>query len=394
MGFVLVVSAVVFLSSWYVWKRTVRDVRLSGPWRAVATLLIFGGSALIPVTWLLSYRFEPSQMRAWVFAAFLWMGALFYALLFTGLAELPRLWARIQSRLRARLEGTRQPDGVDPDRRLFLARAAAGGTFVATGGITLFGVRSALHELETVELSVRLPRLPPQLSGYRIVQISDLHLGPVLDDRFLEDVVQRVNALDPDLVAITGDVVDGPVSLLAPHVAPLGRLRARNGVHLVSGNHEYYSGLEEWLRHFEELGIDVLRNQRIAVGDTHPGGASFDLAGVHDWRGGSFGAAGAPDLDEALRGGDPERELVLLAHQPAQVEAAAAAGVGLQLSGHTHGGQVWPFGALTALVQPYLKGLHHHEDRTWIYVSRGTGFWGPPLRVLAPAEITSIELTA
>jgi predicted MPP superfamily phosphohydrolase len=173
-------------------------------------------------------------------------------------------------------------------------------------------------------------------------------------------------------------------------VEPLAKLRARYGVFFVTGNHEYYSGVDDWLAELERLGVRPLRNERVALGDR---GASIDLAGVDDQSARGFGPGHGADYAKALGGAEPDRELILLAHQPSQIIHAARAGVGLQLSGHTHGGQIWPFGALVRLNQPYIAGLHRHDDRTQIYVSRGTGYWGPPMRLFCPAEITKVVLS-
>jgi len=220
-----------------------------------------------------------------------------------------------------------------------------------------------------------------------------VHVGPTLDGRFLRGLCEQTNRLRPDLIAIVGDLVDGSVAYLGSQIRELTRLRARSGVYFVTGNHEYYSGALEWVAFLRSLGIHVLMNQRVRIGDSAPAGASFDLAGVPDRR--APAALLSPDAAAATLGRDPQRELVMLAHQPIQIEDSAAVGAGLQLSGHTHGGQLYPFGALTSLVQPYLAGLHAHPNSsTQIYVSRGSGFWGPPMRVLAPAEITALHLHA
>jgi predicted MPP superfamily phosphohydrolase len=202
---------------------------------------------------------------------------------------------------------------------------------------------------------------------------------------FIEDIVRRVNALTPDVIAITGDLVDGSVEELAEHVAPLAKLSAKHGVYFVTGNHEYYSGAEEWIAHLRKLGVHVLRNERVRIG----GDEGFDLAGIDDHSSAVFGHG--PDLPKALAGRDADRACVLLAHQPRGVNLADSLGVDLQLSGHTHGGQMFPWNLAVRLQQPFVAGIHK-LTHAQIYVSRGTGYWGPPMRVGAPAEITEIEL--
>ena len=319
----------------------------------------------------------------WVsFLTFLWLGFLFYLVLFLGLSDLVRLVRQVRQARRVR--------PVDLERRVFLARVAASASLAGSGIVTGLGVASAFGDFDTPEVPVKLERLPRALSGFRIALLSDLHLGPVLGKRFLQAVIEKTNSLKPDLVAITGDVVDMPVELLGKEVAVLRGLKSRHGTFLATGNHEFICGVEPWMKFFRSLGIQVLDNRHVPVGE--PDG--FDLAGVHDYRARVFDSEHQPDLEKALAGRDPDRELVLLAHQPKQIHEAAGAGVGLQLSGHTHGGQLFPFTFLTWLSQPYICGLHHHDDRTQIYVTRGTGFWGPPMRVLAGPEITCIVLVA
>ena len=299
-------------------------------------------------------------------------------------AESAPEWARAvaESRLAA------QPE----TRRVFMARAAAAGALAAASGIGFFGVRSALWEIALPEVPVGLRRLPRELDGYTIALLTDVHIGPLLDGRFLRHLAEQTNAARPDMIAICGDLVDGHVSQIGAQVAELRRLQARHGVFFVTGNHEYYSGGSEWVRFLEQLGVRVLMNEHLSIGDAAVGGASFDLAGLPDPHGAWVEGRG-PDVALATRGRDQERELVLLAHQPVQIKASASVNAGLQLSGHTHGGQLYPFGAAARLHQPYLAGLHRHQPtETQIYVSRGTGFWGPPMRVLAPAEIALLRL--
>jgi predicted MPP superfamily phosphohydrolase len=237
-------------------------------------------------------------------------------------------------------------------------------------------------------VEVPLRRLPKNLDGTTIVQLTDVHIGPTIDRDFVEEVVFTVNHLTPDVVAITGDLVDGSVEMLRAHVAPLGKLATKHGVYFVTGNHEYYSGCNEWCAELERLGIRVLRNERVSIGSE---AESFDLAGINDFQARRIPGETGPDLGKALSGRDPERELVLLAHQPKAIHEAERLGVGLQLSGHTHGGQIWPWKFLVGLTQPVVSGLERIGS-AFVYVSNGTGYWGPPMRLGAPAEITQVVL--
>jgi uncharacterized protein len=220
------------------------------------------------------------------------------------------------------------------------------------------------------------------------VQLSDVHIGPLLDRRFAESIVARVNALEPDVIAITGDLVDGSIERLGAEVEPLRRLEARHGTFFVTGNHDYFSRADPWIERARELGWRVLRNERVTIGS---GEDAFDLAGVDDRIAHLFGGDHGEDLERALHGRDRRRPVVLLAHNPATFDAAAESGVDLQLSGHTHGGQIWPFVYLVRLITPYVAGMYR-RDQSVLYVSRGTGFWGPPMRLFKPAEITEIRL--
>jgi predicted MPP superfamily phosphohydrolase len=276
---------------------------------------------------------------------------------------------------------------LSPDRRQFLARAAVGGAGLVAAGFTTYGVRRAFAAPQIDELAVRVPRLPRAFDGLRIVQVSDVHIGDVLGRPFLEDMVRRCNALKPDLVAVTGDLVDGRVRWLSPTVSALQNLRSRFGTYFITGNHEYYSGDVEWCDALSRMGLTVLRNRTVTLRD---GGARLDLVGVDD-----YGKKEEPrgwDLDAALAGRNPEHAAVLLAHQPREVETAIDRGIGLQLSGHTHGGQLFPMTGFVAAMWKYSAGLYRVGDGH-VYVHRGTGFWGPPMRIGSPPEIAAITLT-
>lgn len=370
---------------YYIWARLVRDTALPPPWACIGKWLIIALLLSLPLSFYLSRAVVPRLARIILSPIFVWMGLLFLLVVLLVASDLIMLvWIAASQR------GLSDP--ADPERRLFVRRLLSGGAAGLAGILGADAIRSALSRIEVREVTVELPILPDTLDGTTIVQLTDLHLGPTLGRAFMEKVIAEVNALEPDLVVITGDLVDGTVQKLRNAVAPLAQLKVRHGAFFVTGNHEYYvsadgfSGAAAWEEELNRLGVRSLRNELVSIGD---GSASFDLAGVDDYSARSYG--GGPDFVRALAGRDPTRALVLLAHQPKAVFAAARLGVSLQLSGHTHGGQIWPFGLVVRLQQPYIAGLHLHQG-TWLYVSRGTGFWGPPMRLFNPAEITRITL--
>ena len=257
------------------------------------------------------------------------------------------------------------------------------------GAITLWGLANARRTAKVRRVDVPVSGLPAALEGFSIAQISDLHVGPTIRRPYVERVVAAVNRLGADVVAITGDLVDGSVRDLAEHVAPLAGLKSRDGSFFVTGNHEYYSGAAGWVGELRRLGIDVLMNGHAVV---RRGEASVVVAGVTDFGAGHFDRAQASDPAAALAGSPPDAAVrVLLAHQPRSAAAAEQAGVDLQLSGHTHGGRFWPWNHFVRLQQPFTAGLHRWR-RMWVYTSRGTGYWGPPKRFGAPSEITLLRL--
>jgi predicted MPP superfamily phosphohydrolase len=387
LAFLAVALTLVGGMHYYAWARLVRDPQLPPLLsRLLAFALVVLALSLVAAP-ILSRVLRGDALRPLYFAAFLWMGVGFLTVGLLGAVDFGRLVVAGVLKVAALLQQAGAGGAADPQRRVFLARAVAGGVGVAAAGLSAAGLRAAMGSIQVKQVPVRVPRLPQALAGLRVVQISDVHIGALLRKDWLDGVVDRIEALKPDLVAITGDLVDGSVRELAQHVAPLGRLQklARLGVYFVTGNHEYYAGAESWLSHLPTLGIRPLRNERVRLAE------GLEIAGIPDASARSLGAPHAPDLDLALQGRDPKGALILLAHQPRQFLEAAAKDVQLTLSGHTHGGQIWPASWLVYLAQPYVAGLHRRGDAQ-IYVSRGTGFWGPPLRVGAPAEITLLEL--
>ncbi|WP_091875300.1 metallophosphoesterase [Massilia yuzhufengensis] len=253
--------------------------------------------------------------------------------------------------------------------------------------VSALGFVNARRVARVVKVDVPIAGLPPALHGYAIAQLSDIHVGPTIRRPYLNAIVNRVNMLGADAIAITGDLVDGSVHRLAPHTEPLGRLAARDGVFFVTGNHEYYSGAEVWIAEVRRLGVTVLMNEHVI---RRRAGATVMIAGVADYTAHHFHPAHKSDARAAAAGGAADVR-ILLAHQPRSAPDAAAAGFHLQLSGHTHGGQFFPWNLFVPLQQPFVAGLHRVRDM-WIYISRGTGYWGPPKRFGAPSEITLVRL--
>ncbi|MEV6885219.1 metallophosphoesterase [Streptomyces sp. NPDC051135] len=271
-----------------------------------------------------------------------------------------------------------------PSRRLFVSRVVAGAAAAAAVGTVGYGTYGVLSGPKVKRVTVPLAKLPRAAHGFRIAVVSDIHLGPVLGRGFAQKVVDTVNSTQPDLIAVVGDLVDGSVKDLGPAAAPLSGLQARHGAYFVTGNHEYFSGAEQWVAEVRRLGLLPLENARTEL-------PHFDLAGVNDVAGEDEGQG--PDYAKALGDRDRSRACVLLAHQPVQIHDAVDHGVDLQLSGHTHGGQLWPGNLIAGAANPTLAGLERYGD-TQLYVSRGAGAWGPPTRVGAPSDITVIELAS
>ncbi len=357
----------------YFWRRMVRDPFPEGTARRVATWA-FAAVAGILGAGILFGRLLVQWLPRWArYVANGWLGLFGLIVTFLFLADVLRGFWRVA-----------RPAPVAPERRRFFARLVAAGAGTASLGLGAWGVKGALRRVRVKRLSIALDRLPAAADGYRLVQLSDLHIGATLDGAFLEQIVAEVEALGPDLVVVTGDLVDGPVALLDPWLAPFRRLRPRDGVFFVTGNHEYYVGAKAWLAHLPSLGLRPLQNERVRLG-------GFELAGVPDWSARHYDDEVRPDVARVVAGRDPGLPLILLAHQPAHAEEAAAHGVDLQLAGHTHGGQMFPITVLVHLYTRFVAGLYRRGPFQ-IYVSEGTGFWGPPMRIGTEAEVTEITL--
>ncbi|MGV9688467.1 metallophosphoesterase [Streptomyces sp. NPDC003444] len=429
---------------WYVWRRLVRDVTAPGglPRRlgtaAVVVLPLLSLAALVSAR--AGVPFPVQQVIAW--PGQMWLAVLLYLVLalVAGEAVRPLLRAWLARRAPAPAPVVPEPEPVpvpaaqtapdsapattgpdtapaatgptdpasatdttpapapakdtapapdsapaDPSRRLFVSRVVGGTAAAVALGTVGYGTYGVLRGPRVKRVTVPLAKIPRAAHGYRIAVVSDVHLGPILGRAHTQRIVDAVNSTQPDLIAIVGDLVDGTVEDLGPAAEPLARLRARHGSFFVTGNHEYFSGADAWVDHVRELGLRPLRNERLEIA------VGFDLAGVDDVAGESEGQG--PDFGRALGDRDRARAAVLLAHQPIVVHDAVRHGVDLQLSGHTHGGQLWPGEYLADLANPTVAGLERYGD-TQLYVSRGAGAWGPPVRVGAPSDITVVELAS
>ncbi|WP_306313692.1 metallophosphoesterase [Streptomyces hydrogenans] len=438
--FLVVVLALLALVHWYVWRRLVRDVTAPrGLARRIGTGVVIA-LPLLSVAALASGRagapFLFQQVVAW--PGFLWLAVLLYLVLALAVGEAvrpllsrwlarraaaapaaapvtvtapvtapvpvpertaepgtkaegePEAKAKAETEAGAVVESkagavVERPVAPEVSRRLFVARVVGGAAAAAAAGTVANGAYGVLRGPKVKRVTVPLAKLPRAAHGYRIAVVSDIHLGPILGRAHSQRIVDAINATQPDLIAVVGDLVDGTVENLGPAAEPLARLRARHGSFFVTGNHEYFSGADAWVDHVRELGMRPLRNERLEIP------AGFDLAGVDDVAGESEGQG--PDFARALGDRDRSRAAVLLAHQPVVIDDAVAHGVDLQLSGHTHGGQLWPGNLLAELANPTVAGLERYGD-TQLYVSRGAGAWGPPVRVGAPSDITVVQLAS
>ncbi len=395
--FGVLLSVLFGLMHLYLWKRLIKDTTARGRTRRVLTVVLVLLALLVAATLSLPRLIGVAESAWFAWPGYIWFGVVTYLFMLLAVLELPRLALRGWVR-GAPLEATAAappvaaeeeppvPAAPSLDRRVFLARTVGVVAGAASASLVGVGMANALGPPDLLRVPVRLSKLDPALSGFRIAVVSDIHLGPLSGRAHTERIVRMINEASPDLVAIVGDLADGTVAELGSAAEPLRDLAAREGAFFVTGNHEYFEEPDAWLRELDRLGVHPLRNENTVISR---GGAAFDLAGVNDVTGKMVDDG--PDFDRALAGRDPSRPTVLLAHQPVQVDEAARRGVDLQLSGHTHGGQLYPFHHVVELAQPALAGLST-VDGTQLYVTRGAGFWGPPVRVGAPPDITVLSL--
>lgn len=364
----------------YIGVRLIPVAPVGAPLRWLAVLLLVASVGLIPLG--MSARnissLPLSDRLAWV--GLLVMGFFSSLLALTFLRDIVLLVLRV-------IDAVRHVPDSWPE---FVAWSALGVPLLAAV-LTVFGIYSARRRAPVKSVDVPVEGLPAALHGFTIVQISDIHVGPTIKRGYVEKIVAAVNGLKPDLIAVTGDVVDGSVPQLASHTQPLSELSARHGAFVVTGNHEYYAGADKWVAEFRRIGLRVLMNEHVVIDHD---GARAVVAGVTDYGAASFDPAHKSDPAKAIAGAPADVVFrLLLAHQPRSAQAASAAGFTLQLSGHTHGGQFLPWNFFVRLQQPFVAGLERFNN-LMVYTSRGTGYWGPPIRIAAPSEITRLRLIA
>jgi hypothetical protein len=345
---ILIVLSILGSFHLYMWWRLVAP--LPEPWRCVGTVVLCLGMPSFVASMLVSRKMTRESRKVLLMIGYMWFGIATYLMLGAIISNIAVVF------------------GAPPT-----TMAALGG--IGAIGAVIYGLVHVTRGAQVKRVDLALPGLGVQ--EYRVVQLTDVHIGTMLGEKFAQDVVDKVNALTPDLIVITGDFVDGNLDELRADVEPFRDLRAKDGVLSVTGNHEYYWQTEAWLEHIRSLGIRVLRNERVTIEGV------MQVAGVDD-------SSQTEDVPRAVEGRDPSLPLVLLAHHPSTIRRSQDK-VDLQLSGHTHGGQLLPLGWLARLFEPAVSGFAKF-GRTWLYISEGTGYWGPPMRVGTTQEITHLTL--
>jgi predicted MPP superfamily phosphohydrolase len=394
--FFLIFFIISALLATYITWRLFSNAALRRIWK-IAIALGIVGTLFLPVIMIILRRkgIDNSFIDVLVWSGYLGIG--FLSFVFTYLVIRDVLWlpAGAFNKIKARISKSAPKKAAsnpikNPSRRGFLVNSMNYGILATAALSTGYGIAEAKQTPDVKEVLIPITDLPENFEGFRIVQITDVHISPTFRRSCVEEIVEVVNTLNADIVALTGDLVDGTVNQLADDVAPLAKIKSAVGNYFVTGNHEYYSGVIEWLEEVRRLGFSVLINEHRIITS---GKAKMLLAGVTDYREGHMLTDHRSDPQKALNAAPQTDIKILLAHQPKNIFDAHRAGYDLQISGHTHGGQFFPWNLVVGFTQPYVSGLHKYED-TQIYVSRGTGYWGPPVRVGSPSEITLIKLVS
>lgn len=367
MIFAFIALSVVVLMNYYVFKGLISLLELPDFWINILKFSVLL-MCVLELCFIAFFRYKnyPDILYTLGAALFgvsfmLFCAAIVFDIFYVGVAKLP----------------------FEADRRMFLRKFLTISSLVLISAYVLRGFWGGMRKPRMKKISINIKNLPHEVN---VVQMTDIHVGRILGKEFLEDLVHRTNELKPDFVAITGDLVDFELDMIKEDLKVLTKLKSTHGTFFVAGNHEYYHGVEEILHFLESIDIHVLTNSSKTLD-------GFNISGVYDEAAFRMNHPLKPNLDEALKHTDKNLPTILLAHQPKFIENFKNdTPVDLVLSGHTHGGQIFPFGFLVKLAQPYLYGLYEHNKHTKIYVSSGAGYWGPPIRFLAPSEIVNIKL--
>lgn len=393
MTFLFIVMFILSIIYGYVGYHVIRNIRVSVMGKGMLWLLILGSgwSSILPAV-MRHKGYENTAVDLMSWAAYLSLGcatlmfAIFLVIdsgrILMGLTEKIALFFRPENPSHA--------NGVDRGKRRFLAGSLDAGIIGGSVLLSGYGLFQARRKPEVIDVDIPFKGLPKDLDDLRIVQITDLHVGPTIKKEYVELITDQVMNLSPHMIVLTGDMVDGSTRRLVDDVAPMAGLKAPLGTFYVTGNHEYYSNAALWIDMAKRLGFDVLLNEHRII---KKGSGRLLVAGVTDYNGGRFSRRHRSDPEAAIAGAGPHHLKILLAHQPKSIGAAAKAGFDLQISGHTHGGQYFPGPFLVKMSQPYVSGLHQHGN-TKIYISKGTGYWGPPMRLGVRSEISMIRLVA
>jgi len=391
---VFLLMAVVFTG--YMGLRLIPSARLRRPWNIAAWAFLSMALLSAPIPIILR-RIGYENYWVDLYSSFVYMHLGFTALLLTlliirdlgwfSLTSMQKIVSRMNNLFRP---GNKSKTKINIGRRRFLFNSMNAGIVTAVAPLTAYGTFEAQRVPDVKKVNIFIKDLMPDLDGLRIAQITDLHIRETGQYAWLKKVVEKVNGLSPHIIALTGDLVDSSAARLKNTVSPLAGLSAQYGHYFVTGNHEYYWNVEEWLTATKQLGFKNLLNEHVLI---HHNRGRLLLGGITDYRAGRFLNNHRPSAEKAFSGAPDSDFKILLAHQPKSVEDAARAGFDLQISGHTHGGQFFPWNLAVNLAQPFVSGLHTFKN-TRIYVSRGTGYWGPPVRLFAPSEITLLRLRA
>ncbi len=375
----------------------IAPLKLKRKWRVCLWGALIFCLAALPLAMVARYRF-PGHCLAPFLAWFAYIAFGFITLIFpgilirdAGLVVLKIIKKSFRRQPKARhKEGAGKPDAADPSRRLFLVNTTNAALAGSAAALTGYGIFRAVNAPDVVHVDIPMANLPASFQGFKILQISDLHISMTLKKNHVQAVVDRACQEQADMIVVTGDMADGHEKDLGPNALPLSDLKAKFGKYFVTGNHDYYSGVAPWLLRMNRLGFTPLINEHRIIEKNN---ARIVLAGITDYRAGRMVPGHASDPVKALYGAPQSIPKIMLAHQPKSIFGVSPLGVDLMICGHTHGGQYIPWNFMVPLDQPYVHGLHRHGN-TLVYVSRGTGYWGPPIRVGAPPEITILRLTA